>query len=96
MTVGTGTFRVQCVHSSALNSMSDHLDGYDIECFQVKNPWSHRRWKGKYSVEDAVNWTPALREALNVRGAISPPNSSCAASTIQGLTGDRLLNTMPM
>lgn len=38
---------------------------------QVKNPWSHSRWRGPYSVEDAAKWTPELRAALQydpVRG----------------------------
>ena len=30
----------------------------------VKNPWSHMRWKGKYSPEDTKNWTPQMRRAL--------------------------------
>ena len=38
-----------------------------LRLLQVKNPWSHRRWRGAYSTEDRVNWTPALREALHVR-----------------------------
>ncbi|EEC01788.1 calcium-dependent cysteine protease, putative [Ixodes scapularis] len=32
--------------------------------FLLKNPWSHLRWKGKYSERDTVNWTPALSQAL--------------------------------
>lgn len=33
--------------------------------FLLKNPWSHLRWKGKYSERDTVNWTPALLKALH-------------------------------
>ncbi|CAM9123398.1 unnamed protein product [Ectocarpus sp. 12 AP-2014] len=31
---------------------------------QVKNPWSRKRWRGPYSVEDTQRWTPALKEAV--------------------------------
>jgi calpain-7 len=30
----------------------------------VKNPWSHLRWKGKFSERDSINWTPALKAEL--------------------------------
>lgn len=30
----------------------------------LKNPWSHLRWKGRYSEHDTKNWTPQLKEAL--------------------------------
>jgi calpain-7 len=33
--------------------------------FQIKNPWSHLRWKGNYSEYDVTNWTDELRAALN-------------------------------
>lgn len=32
---------------------------------QLKNPWSHRRWKGAFSACDLVNWTPELRRELD-------------------------------
>lgn len=32
---------------------------------QLKNPWSHLRWKGKFSELDSINWTPELQRALN-------------------------------
>ncbi|CAM9298974.1 unnamed protein product, partial [Hapterophycus canaliculatus] len=31
---------------------------------QVKNPWSRKRWRGPYSVEDTQRWTPALKQAV--------------------------------
>eukprot|EP00397_Hematodinium_sp_SG-2012_P020662 GEMP01021303.1.p1 GENE.GEMP01021303.1~~GEMP01021303.1.p1 ORF type:complete len:775 (+),score=122.08 GEMP01021303.1:256-2580(+) len=30
----------------------------------LKNPWSSKRWRGKFSPEDTVNWTPALKKQL--------------------------------
>ncbi|XP_029166810.1 calpain-7-like isoform X1 [Nylanderia fulva] len=32
---------------------------------QLKNPWSHLRWRGNYSELDIKHWTSALKEALN-------------------------------
>ncbi|XP_055947914.1 calpain-7-like [Argiope bruennichi] len=32
--------------------------------FLLKNPWSHLRWKGRYSEHDTKNWTLQLKEAL--------------------------------
>ncbi|XP_067125410.1 calpain-7-like [Centruroides vittatus] len=34
------------------------------QLFLLKNPWSHLRWKGKYSEHDSASWTLRLREAL--------------------------------
>ncbi|KAI9348162.1 hypothetical protein BDR26DRAFT_854076 [Obelidium mucronatum] len=31
---------------------------------QLKNPWNHRRWNGKFSHLDSAGWTPQLCEAL--------------------------------
>ena len=31
----------------------------------LKNPWSHLRWKGNFSENDAMNWTPDLQKLLN-------------------------------
>ncbi|KIH67320.1 MIT domain protein [Ancylostoma duodenale] len=31
----------------------------------IKNPWTHLRWKGRYSENDSVSWTPALCRALD-------------------------------
>uniref|UniRef100_A0A914VRZ6 Calpain catalytic domain-containing protein n=1 Tax=Plectus sambesii TaxID=2011161 RepID=A0A914VRZ6_9BILA len=35
----------------------------------VKNPWTHLRWKGRYSERDATNWTPEMRKALDYNPA---------------------------
>ncbi|KAK9306776.1 hypothetical protein QLX08_002670 [Tetragonisca angustula] len=37
----------------------------DERLLQLKNPWSHLRWKGNYSELDGVHWTSELKEALN-------------------------------
>ncbi|KAJ3264251.1 calpain 7 [Chytriomyces hyalinus] len=36
-----------------------------IRMLQLKNPWNHRRWNGKYSHNDRVNWTREFKNALN-------------------------------
>ncbi|KAK9720406.1 cysteine protease [Basidiobolus ranarum] len=39
------------------------IDG--LRLLQVKNPWSHMRWKGDYGCLDKGNWTMELKNALN-------------------------------
>uniref|UniRef100_A0A8C7A7L6 Calpain 7 n=1 Tax=Neovison vison TaxID=452646 RepID=A0A8C7A7L6_NEOVI len=48
------------------------MGGYDfpgsnsgLRFIQLKNPWSHLRWKGRYSENDVKNWTPELQKYLN-------------------------------
>ncbi|KAM3589448.1 cysteine protease [Umbelopsis sp. WA50703] len=36
-----------------------------VRFMQVKNPWSHLRWKGPYSHIDEERWSPELTKALN-------------------------------
>ncbi|KAG0348845.1 calpain 7 [Podila humilis] len=36
-----------------------------LKLLQVKNPWSHKRWKGPFSHLDAERWTDELRAELN-------------------------------
>ncbi|KAM8981427.1 calpain-7 isoform 1-T1 [Sarcophilus harrisii] len=36
-----------------------------LQFIQLKNPWSHLRWKGRYSENDLRNWTPELQKYLN-------------------------------
>ncbi|XP_062925858.1 calpain-7 isoform X3 [Mobula hypostoma] len=36
-----------------------------LKIIQLKNPWSHLRWKGRYSDKDEKSWTPALQKYLN-------------------------------
>eukprot|EP00053_Salpingoeca_punica_P017151 m.164194 g.164194 ORF g.164194 m.164194 type:complete len:791 (-) comp17129_c0_seq1:337-2709(-) len=38
------------------------IDG--VRLLKVKNPWSHLRWKGKYSPFDTASWTPKLQATL--------------------------------
>ena len=35
----------------------------------MKNPWSRRAWKGRFSSADLQNWTPPLRAALGLSEA---------------------------
>ncbi|KAF9921717.1 calpain 7 [Linnemannia zychae] len=36
-----------------------------LRLLQVKNPWSHKRWKGPFSHLDAEHWTDELKAELN-------------------------------
>ncbi|XP_078098502.1 calpain-7 [Mustelus asterias] len=36
-----------------------------LKFLQLKNPWSHLRWKGRYSDKDEKSWVPALQKYLN-------------------------------
>nr|XP_033785929.1 calpain-7 isoform X2 [Geotrypetes seraphini] len=36
-----------------------------LRFLQLKNPWSHLRWKGRYSEKDERNWKPELQKYLN-------------------------------
>lgn len=36
-----------------------------VQLLQLKNPWSHLRWKGNYSELDTVHWTARLRHILD-------------------------------
>ncbi|XP_028403793.1 calpain-7-like isoform X2 [Dendronephthya gigantea] len=37
----------------------------NFRLLQLKNPWTHLRWKGNFSEKDTENWTPELQKALN-------------------------------
>ncbi|KAI9253001.1 hypothetical protein BY458DRAFT_522456 [Sporodiniella umbellata] len=49
-------------HAYAVIDIKMTLDGKRL--MQVKNPWSHKRWKGPYSHLDTNIWTSELKEAL--------------------------------
>lgn len=36
-----------------------------IKLLQLKNPWSHLRWRGNYSEHDTHHWTDELKKFLN-------------------------------
>lgn len=48
---------------------------------QLKNPWSHMRWKGNYSERDLAHWTPEMKKALNF-----DPNSAGMVDNGRSLT----------
>ncbi|VDM96021.1 unnamed protein product [Thelazia callipaeda] len=35
----------------------------------LKNPWTHLRWKGRFSEKDSLSWTAELQKALNYNPA---------------------------
>ncbi|XP_048881976.1 calpain-7 [Brienomyrus brachyistius] len=43
----------------------DIRDYKGMRFLQLKNPWSHLRWKGRFSERDDKNWTPELLKYLN-------------------------------
>lgn len=43
----------------------DIRDYKGMRFLQLKNPWSHLRWKGRYCERDEKNWTPELLKYLN-------------------------------
>lgn len=49
-------------HAYAVLDLRTTPDGDRL--LQLKNPWSHLRWKGNYSELDATHWTAALRAQL--------------------------------
>ncbi|KAJ6649460.1 Calpain-7, partial [Pseudolycoriella hygida] len=48
-------------HAYAVLDLKE-IDG--VKLLQLKNPWSHLRWKGNYSELDAVHWTAELQDLL--------------------------------
>ncbi|KAL6727291.1 hypothetical protein Aduo_009181 [Ancylostoma duodenale] len=52
---------VEC-HAYAVLDLR-RVDGKRL--LMIKNPWTHLRWKGRYSENDSVSWTPALCRALD-------------------------------
>uniref|UniRef100_A0A182W9E9 Calpain catalytic domain-containing protein n=1 Tax=Anopheles minimus TaxID=112268 RepID=A0A182W9E9_9DIPT len=48
-------------HAYAVLDMRE-VDG--VKLLQLKNPWSHLRWRGNYSELDVVHWTPELQRTL--------------------------------
>lgn len=46
-------------HAYAVLSVVETKDG--VRLLQLKNPWAHQSWKGRYSSRDLTSWTPQLR-----------------------------------
>lgn len=42
----------------------DVKEAFGHKLIQLKNPWSHKRWKGNFAADDKTNWTPDLKRAL--------------------------------
>lgn len=49
-------------HAYAVLDIREHKG---MRFLQLKNPWSHLRWKGRFSERDEKNWTPELLKYLN-------------------------------
>ncbi|XP_042672635.1 calpain-7 isoform X3 [Centrocercus urophasianus] len=49
-------------HAYAVLDIREHKG---LRFLQLKNPWSHLRWKGRYSENDTRSWTPDLQKYLN-------------------------------
>lgn len=49
-------------HAFAVMDMVE-VDG--VKLLKLKNPWSHKEWKGNYSENDTVHWTHDLQKTLN-------------------------------
>ncbi|KAI9199322.1 uncharacterized protein BJ171DRAFT_216174 [Polychytrium aggregatum] len=69
VTIATGTYTEEHdtmglvpAHAYAVLKIKEVL-GHRL--LQVKNPWSHKRWKGPFSHMDHVRWTDDLKHALN-------------------------------
>lgn len=55
-------------HAYAVLDMKE-ING--IKLVQMKNPWSHLRWKGNFSELDVTNWTEELKTLLNYDPALA-------------------------
>ncbi|KAG8197420.1 hypothetical protein JTE90_014905 [Oedothorax gibbosus] len=69
MTVATGELSTEEADRAGLvpthaYAMLDIREVMGKRLCLLKNPWSHLRWKGRYSEHDTKNWTPQLKEAL--------------------------------
>ncbi|XP_056141890.1 calpain-7 isoform X2 [Lampris incognitus] len=49
-------------HAYAVLDIREHKG---MRFLQLKNPWSHLRWRGRFSERDEKNWTPELLKYLN-------------------------------
>ena len=62
---------------------------------QLKNPWSHLRWKGRFSEVDTKSWTPELQKALNFDPANAQEFDNGEQAHTQGYTGGGLGGSTP-
>eukprot|EP00116_Pleurobrachia_bachei_P003770 sb/3464032/ len=70
MTVATGDLsKAECDRTGLVGchayAVLDLREVGGLRMIQLKNPWCHLRWKGKFSPLDKESWTPELQKALN-------------------------------
>ncbi|KAF6041206.1 CAPN7 [Bugula neritina] len=70
VTVATGPMRDSDAERAGLveshaYAMLDIREVLGKRFLMLKNPWSHLRWKGRYSESDTQSWTAELKAALN-------------------------------
>eukprot|EP01137_Pigoraptor_chileana_P028743 Opistho-2@13005 len=54
----------------------DVKEAQNTRFVQLKNPWSHLRWKGRFSEKDDASWTPELRRLLDYDQAAAVLNDN--------------------
>ena len=69
VTVATGTMSESRAEVLGLvpthaYAVLDVREACGVRMVLVKNPWSHMRWKGKYSPEDTESWNDNMRKTL--------------------------------
>ena len=55
-------------------ALLDLREANGLKFVKLKNPWSERRWKGKYGYQDTKSWTPELKKILGFDPEIAKQN----------------------
>eukprot|EP00049_Salpingoeca_infusionum_P011094 m.191191 g.191191 ORF g.191191 m.191191 type:complete len:931 (-) comp14835_c1_seq5:97-2889(-) len=70
ITVATGEMSdLEATHAGLVPTHAyavlDMRDVKGTKLLKLKNPWSHLRWRGRFSPTNTSSWTPELRRSLN-------------------------------